>query len=79
MATHDCPNCGRPTAVEYLERHDSAFCSAITSPDCWEMSSGPVHCLVDVVTDETACGSDDGAGSSTDRASVTCEECLARM
>jgi hypothetical protein len=78
MATDNCPNCGKPTATEYLERHDNAYCSPITSPDCWGTASGPVHYLVDVMTDGTACG-DEGAGSSTDEGSVTCPVCLARM
>jgi hypothetical protein len=79
MATDNCPNCGKPTATEYLERHDSAYCSFITSPDCWEVASGPVHYLVDLMTDRTACGSDEGSGSSTHEGSVTCPDCLARM
>ncbi len=79
MATDNCPTCRKPIATEYLERHDSAYCSPITSPDCWEIASGPVHYLVDLMTDGTACGSDEGAGSSTDEGSVTCPDCLARM
>jgi len=79
MATDNCPNCSKPTATEYSERHDSAYCSPITSPDCWGTPSGPVHYLLDFMTDGTACGSDEGAGSSTHEASVTCPDCLARM
>lgn len=81
MATDDCPNCGKPTATEYLERHDSAYCSPITSPACWDWEaalSGPVHYLVDFMTDRTACGSDEGS-SSTGEGDVTCPDCLARM
>lgn len=80
----DCPNCGRPTADDdsptaYSDRHDPSFCSPITSPDCWEMPSGPVHYLVDVRTERTACGSDDGAGWSTNEGDVTCRACVAQM
>ncbi|WP_186814814.1 hypothetical protein [Cellulomonas terrae] len=42
MATDSCPNCGEPTATEYAERHDSAFCSPITSPDCWDWKNATV-------------------------------------
>lgn len=42
MATDSCPNCGKPTATEYAERHDSAFCSPITSPDCWDWKNATV-------------------------------------
>ena len=33
----ECPTCGRPTANMNVpsERHDSAYCSAFTSPICW--------------------------------------------
>jgi len=79
MATDHCPNCGKPTATEYWERHDSTFCSPIKSPACWGVPTGPVHYLVDIMTDGTACGTDEGSGSSTDEGSVTCPECLARM
>jgi len=79
MATDNCPNCGKPTATEYLERHDNAYCSPITSSECWEIPEGPVHYLVDFATDATGCGSAQGAGSSTDEGSVTCPDCLAGM
>lgn len=79
MAGHICPTCGKPTATEYLERGDSGFCSPFGSPDCWEVASGPVHFLVDFMPEETACGSDDGAGASSSKADVTCPECLARI
>lgn len=36
MAIDNCPHCGRPTATEYAERHDSSYCSPFTSPDCWD-------------------------------------------
>jgi hypothetical protein len=81
MPLHTCPTCGKPTAdgEVYGEIHNTDYCSPITSPDCWGEPSGPVHYLVDLMTDGTACGSDEGAGSSTDEGSVTCPDCLARM
>ncbi len=42
MPAADCPNCGRPTAVTYSERHDSDFCSPLTSPDCWDWANAEV-------------------------------------
>ena len=33
----ECATCGKPTANmnDPSERHDSAYCSAYTSPSCW--------------------------------------------
>lgn len=73
-----CPNCGRPTAETYSQRHDDAYCSPLTSPGCWDWASAaaaPVHYLTDFATDQTACGTDGNA--STNRSDVTCQDCLA--
>lgn len=77
MMTSPCPNCGRPTAETYGQRHDDDYCSPMTSPNCWRVSDGPVHYLTDFATDQIACGSDGHASSS--RSDVTCPDCLARI
>lgn len=36
-----CPNCGKPTAnmTKPFERHDSDYCSPVTSPECWDWNN----------------------------------------
>ena len=39
-----CPTCGKPTAnmTDYSERNDGSYCSALTSPGCWDWENAVV-------------------------------------
>jgi hypothetical protein len=79
MVTDNCPNCGKPTATEYSERHDNAYCSPITSSECWGAPEGAVTTSWTSRPMRLVAGPMNGAGASTDEGSVTCPACLANM
>jgi hypothetical protein len=84
MASSNCPNCGRPTAAgnNYAERHDQAYCSPVTSPDCWEWpdpDTALIHYDVGYSGPRAACGKRRGDVWTSNEGDVNCPDCLAVM